>query len=180
MAGQTSVNPLIAPNIAWVAYLKDTVSLTGHSPARGLDASNLKLSDYARFLVSIGEFQSGKIQKPLDVLRGESDPLKHISFGFLISGSSSLIFRIMELTDLEVTTTRGLNKSRVAIVTGNLKQWKDAIVGCLNQQLVRNFELRWTFNQCLDFLHAAGLRNVFDSYRRKGLGDKTYLLEFKD
>lgn len=179
MAGQTSVNPLIAPNIAWVTYIKDTVSLTGHSPARGLDSSNLKLSDYARFLVSIGEFQSGKIQKPLDILRGESSPLKHLFFGFLISGSTSLIFRIMELTDLEVTTARGLNKTRIAIVTGTLSQWKDAIVSCLNQKLIRNFELRWTFNQCLDFLYAAGLRNVFDDYRRKGLEDRTFVLEYK-
>jgi len=179
MAGQTSVNPLIAPSIAWAAYLKDTVSLTGRSPARGLDSSNLKLSDFACFLASIGEFQSGKAQNPLDILRGETNPLKHLFFGFLISGSTSLIFRIMELTSLEVTTTRGLNKIRVAIVTGTLSQWKDAIVSCLDQKMVHNFELRWTFNQCLDFLHAAGLRAVFDNYRRKGLDDKTFLLEYK-
>lgn len=153
--------------------------MTGRSPARGLDSSNLKLSDYARFLVSIGEFQSGKEQTPLDILREESNPLKHLFFGFLISGSTSLIFRIMELTTLEVTTARGLDKIRAAIVTGTLGQWKDAIVACLDQRMVHNFELRWTFNQCLDFLHAAGLRAIFDNYRRKGLDDRTFLLEYK-
>ena len=179
MAGQTSVKPLIAPNIAWVTYLKDVAELAGHSPTRGLDASRLKLSDYARFLASLGELQSGKEQKPLDILRSQSNPLKHLFFGFLISGSTSLIFRIMELTDLDVTTARGKDKIRVALVTGNLKQWKDAIIICLDKSLIKNFELRWVFNQCLDFLYAAGLRNIFDDYRKSGLEDRTYLLEYK-
>ena len=179
MVGQVSVNPLLASNIAWIAYLNDTSNLIGRSPTLGIDNSNLKLSDYARFLASLGELQSGKEQKPLDILRSQSNPLKHLFFGFLISGSSSLIFRIMELTDLDVTTARGKNKGRVAVVTGNLKQWKDAIIVCLDQKLIKNYELRWVFNQCLDFLYVAGLRNIFDDYRKSGLEDQTYLLEYK-
>ncbi len=179
MAGQTSVKPLLAPNIAWVTYLKDVAELAGHSPTRGLDASNLKLSDYARFLASLGEFQSCKALKPFDTLKSNNHLLRHLFFGFLISGSSSLIFRIMELTDLDVTTARGKDKIRIAVVTGDLKKWKDAIIICLDKSLIKNFELRWVFNQCLDFLYAAGLRNIFDDYRKSGLEDRTYLLEYK-
>ncbi len=179
MVGQVSVNPLLAPNIAWVTYLKDTSSLTGRSPTLGIDNSNLKLSDYARFLASLGELQSGQEQKPLDVLRSQLNPLKHLFFGFLISGSSSLIFRIMELTDLDVTTARGKDKIRIAVVTGNLKLWKDAIIVCLDKSLIKNYELRWVFNEILDCFYSAGLRNIFDDYRKQGLEDHTYLLEYK-
>lgn len=179
MAGQVSVNPLLASNVAWAAYLNDIATLTGRSPTSGLDSSNLKLKDAARFIASVGEFQSGKEQKPLEVLRNHTNPLKHVFFGFLISGSTSLIFRILELTDLDVTSARGKDKGRVAVITGNLQQWKDAIITCLDKQLIRNYELRWVFNQCLDFLYSAGLRNVFDNYRKSGLEDHTYLLEYK-
>jgi hypothetical protein len=180
MAGQTSVKPLVSSNIAWTEFLKNVAELTGHSPSRGIDSSNLKLSGYACFLASLGEFQSGKEQNPLDILRNDDYLLRHLFFGFLISGSTSLIFRIMELTDLDVTTAKSKNKGRVAIVTGNLQRWKDAIVICLNQSLIKNFELRWAFNQCLDCFYSAGLRNIFDDYRKKGLKDKTFLLEYKE
>lgn len=179
MAGQVSVTPLLASNIDWIAYLNDTSNLIGRSPTLGIDSGNLKLSDYSRFLASLGELQSGKEQKPLDILRNQLNPLKHLFFGFLISGSSSLVFRIMELTNLDITTARGKNKIRVAVVTGNLKQWKDAIIICLDKSLIKNFELRWVFNEVLNCFYSVGLRNVFDNYRKKGLEDQTYLLEYK-
>lgn len=179
MAGQTSVNPLLMSNIAWTNFIKYIADLTGLSPTSSIDNSNLKLSDYARYLVTLGEFQSGKQQEPLNVLRNNDHLLRHLFFGFLISGSSTLIFKIMELTDLNVITTKKTGKGRVAVITGTLKEWKDSIIICLNQKLVRNYELRWVFNECLNCFYAAGLRNVFDNYRKKGLEDQTYLLEFK-
>ncbi len=180
MAGQTSVNPILVSNIAWSEFIKSVAELTSHSLFRGIDNSGLKLSDYARYLTALGEFQSGKEVKPLDVLRNNDYILRHLFFGFLISGSSSLIFRIMELTDLDVLTAKGKDKGRVAIVTGNLKQWKEAIIICLDQKLIKNFELRWVFNECLNYLQQFGLRNIFDNYRKKDLKDQTYLLEYRE
>lgn len=179
MAGQTSVKPLILSNVDWTNFIKNVAELVGYSPTRGLDASGLKLGYYTRFIVALGEFQSGKEEKPLDVLHNSDYILRHLSFSFLISGSSSLVFRVMELTDLDVLTAKGKDKGRVAVVSGTLKQWKEAIIVCLDQKLVKNFELRWVFNQILDYLYQAGLRNIFDNYRKKGLEDQTFLLEFK-
>lgn len=179
MADQTSVKPLLTSGLAWTEFLKYTAELIGHSPSRGIDSSNLKLSDYACFLAALGEFQSGKEEEPLNTLRNNDYILKHLFFGFLISGSTSLIFRIMELTDLNVITAKAKNKGRVAIVTGTLYQWKSAIIACLDQKLIKNFELRWVFNECLNCFYISGLRNVFDDYRKVGLKDQTYLLEYK-
>lgn len=179
MASQTSVIPLLMSNISWANFIKDVADLTSRSPTSSIDNSNLKLSDYARYLVTLGEFQSGKQQAPLDILRNNDHLLRCLFFGFLINGSSSLIFRIMELTDLDVLTAKGADKSRIAVVNGSLKQWKDAIIICLSQKLIKNYELRYVFNECLNCFYAAGLRNIFDNYRKKGLEDQTYLLEYK-
>ena len=179
MSGQTSVKPLLLSNLDWINFIKNVAVLTGHSPSRGIDSSKLKLGDYARFIAALGEFQSGKEQNPLDTLRNNDHLLRHLFFGFLVSGSTSLIYRIMELTDLNVTSAKAKDKGRVAVVTGNLQQWKAAIITCLDSSLIKNFELRWAFNGCLDVFYAAGLRNIFDSYRKKGLEDQTYLLEYK-
>lgn len=179
MVTQTGVNPLLVSSVAWTQFIKNTAELTGHSPTHSIDNSNLKLSDYARYLVTLGEFQSGKQQNPLDVLRDNDHLLRHLSFGFLISGTTSLIFRVMELTDLNVLTAKGVDKGRVAVVTGTLEQWKKAIIACLSQKLIKNYELRWVFNECLNCFYSAGLRNIFDNYRKKGLEDQTFLLEYK-
>lgn len=179
MAGQTSVKPLILSNVDWTNFIKNVAVLAGHSPTRGLDASGLKLGDYTRFIAALGEFQSGKALKPFDTLKSNNHLLRHLFFGFLISGSTSLIFRIMELTDLDVTTAKVKDKGRMAIVTGTLGEWKAAIITCLDKSLIKNFELRWVFNSCLDTFYTAGLRNIFDDYRKKGLEDRTYLLEYK-
>lgn len=179
MASQTSVIPLLMSNINWTNFIKNVAELTGHSPTHSIDNSDLKLSDYARYLVTLGEFQSGGEQEPLNLLRNNNHLLRHLFFGFLISGSTSLIFRILELTDLDVSTAKGVDKSRVAVVTGTLEQWKNAIITCLNQKLIKNYELRWVFNECLNCFNSAGLRNIFDNYRKKGLEDQTYFLEYK-
>lgn len=179
MAGQTSVTPLTMSNVNWTHFIKNVAELTGHSPTHSIDNSQLKFGDCANFLIALGEFQSNKEEKPLDVLRNNDYLLRHLHFGFLISGSTASAFRILELTDLDVLTAKGKNKGRVIIITGTLKQWKDAIVICLGQKLVKNFELRWIFNQCLDCFYQAGLRNIFDDYKRKELEDQTYLLEYK-
>jgi len=179
MAGQTSVKPLILFNVDWTNFIKNVAALTGHSPTRGLDASGLKLGGYTRFIAALGEFQSGKALNPFDTLKSNNHLLRHLFFGFLVSGSTSLIYRIMELTDLNVTSAKAKDKGRVAVVSGTLEEWKAAIITCLDKSLVRNFELRWVFNSCLDIFYSAGLRNVFDDYRKKGLEDQTYLLEYK-
>lgn len=178
MAGQTSVKPLLATSVDWLAHIKNVAELVGRSPTRGIDDSGLKLSNHAIFLASLAEFHSGKPEQPLDILRNDNMVLRHLFFGFLISGTKSMICRIMEMTDLDITTTNTLADGRAAVVTGTLQVWKSAIVICLHQQL--DFDLRCVFNKCLDVFFAAGLQNVFADYRKTGLPDKTYLLEYRE
>ena len=175
MATQSGVTPLIVSNVNWTNFLKDIAELTGHSPTRGIDASNLKLADYPRFIVSLGEFQNKKQVQPLEVINAAGFLTRHLFFGFLIFGKSSSIFKIMELTDLDVTSAKMKGGGKVAVVTGNLKVWKDATLACL-----RPYEVRWIFNQCLEYFYQLGLGIIWNDCRKQGLKDGTYLLEYKE
>jgi len=129
MTQKLSVTPIMGSNINWDAFLKDTLTFTGHCFTRRADASGLVLSTYAKYLLALDVF-NGNDNNPIDSLKEMEAPLKHISFSFLVMGPSSLIFGICEKTDLSVISKR-IKGGRVAVVTGTLKQWKEANVkGC--------------------------------------------------
>lgn len=180
MATQTGVKPILVSNFAWTEFLKDAADLCGHSPIHGVDSYNYKLSEYARLIAVFGEFRSGKKCDPKQILYSAGDLLSHLYFGFMIDGSASLIYNIMELTDLKIISTRlKEKKGRAAIVSGTLKQWKDAIINILNPTIKRNRELCWVFSQCLDFFYQLGLHDIWHDYRKHATPDETYLLEEK-
>ena len=182
MATQTGVIPLTAPNIAWGTFIKDIAELTSHSPTRGIDSSNYKLSDYGKYIVALGEFQSGNEEKPLQILNNSDHLLDHLFFSFLFFGPSILTFKIMEFTNLFVISTRTKEKGRASIVSGTLRQWKQSIFICLQSQtswIKIPKEIRLTFHNCMDFFVRFGLGNIFDNYRKIKLDDGTFLLEKK-
>lgn len=127
LAQELSVKPIMGSNINWDTLLKDTATLTGRNLLKRVDSSGLKLSDYAKYLLALDAL-SGSVDNPVDALKNMDAPLRHLSFSFLLTGPSSLIFKICEQTDLSVISKR-IKRGRVAVVTGTLKQWKDAKLG---------------------------------------------------
>jgi len=182
MATQTGVKPITLSNFAWTEFLKDAADLCGHSPIHGIDSYSYKLSNYARLISVLGEFRSGEKCDPKQTLYSAGDLLSHLHFGFLIDGSANLIYQIMELTDLKIISTRSKEKNgRVAVVSGTLKQWRDAIINILNadKSVKRNQDLRWAFSQCLDFFFRLGLQDIWHNYRQQSHKNQIYLLEEK-
>ena len=169
MATKTDVIPIMIPNIAWERYITDVSELSGHSPTFTIDKSTVKLADFAKYIVSLDEFQNGETITALEILRNETNPLNHMFFSFLILCSKSTLFRIMETTDLNI-----LSKKKIAIVSGTLKQWRDALVTYQNTK-----ETRLIFNMCLSFFAKMGLGNIWDNYRKQTMDDNTFLLEYK-
>lgn len=173
------IKPILISNFAWTDFLKEAMTLCGHSPTQGIDSYSYSLKDYARLIAIFGEFRDGKECDPKQILYSAGDILSHLHFGFLIDGSANLIYQIMELTDLKIISTRlKEKKGRAAIVSGTLKQWKDAIINILSTNK-RNQELRWVLSQCLDFFYQLGLHDIWHNYRKRSLSDRIYLLEEK-
>lgn len=180
MATQTGVKPILVSNFAWTEFLKNVAELCSHSPIQGIDSYQYQLKDYARLIAVLGEFRSGKECDPKQILYSAGDLLSHLHFGFMISGSSGLIYQIMELTDLKIISTRLKEKrGRAAIVSGTLRQWRDAIINILLNDNNNNRELRWAFSQCLNFFSHLGLNDIWHDYRKLTSKDQIYLLERK-
>ncbi len=170
MAARTDVIPISIPNIAWERYILDVAELSGHSPTFTIDHSTVPLSDFAKYVVSLDEFQNGSTITALEILRNESNPLNHLFFSFLIVCSKATLFRIMETTDLNILSS----KKKISVVSGTLRQWRDALVTYQNTK-----ETRLIFNMCLHFFAKMGLGNIWDSYRKHTMNDDTFLLEMK-
>lgn len=178
MACKLSITPITGPTIAWDVFLKDTVRLTGHSPARGTDASGQNFKEYARFIVALEEFRASKPLDPIETLGNAESALRHLQFSFLVMGTSELILRISESTGLHVISARLQKKSgRLAFVSGTLSEWKAAIVEvCATTNY--SADMRRVANACLEVFYSSGLEPVFRKYSRRSLPDQTYLLEY--
>ncbi len=175
MAVKSQVVFIAGSTVDWNSFLRNIVDLTGRSPTKGIDHSGLKLSDYTRFISALGEFREEKLLNPLDTLRDADAVLRHLYLSFLISGSSALIFKISELTELNMMTANLVErKGRAALVSGNLKQWRDATV-----ELSRISQTRKVGNTVLDFLFKLGLQSIFSSFNRQPRSNGMFLLESK-
>lgn len=162
MAITSRVIPIAGSNVAWAIFLKNTLEMTGHSPMKGTDASGLKLSDYAKYITSLGELRNECVLNPIDTLQNAGSLLRHLHFSFIIIGSSNLIFKINESTKLDIISVR-IKKGRFALVSGTLKEWKDAIAEMNNVKLS---EMLWVTETLLEFFNQLGLKYIFVEERR--------------
>jgi len=171
MASQINVTPLIVPIVNWTDFLKDVSDLTGQSLTQNIDTLQHKLSPHARFLMA------------LMVLNGETDLFrglsysnafwKHLSFSFLISAPHHVIVTCLEFSDLKVSILVKKSKTEcLAIITGTLKEWFDAIIaGCSNQ---RSHNHRILFTQCYELFRKIQLDHLWRDYSREYQSNETY------
>jgi len=161
MAGQSSVTPLVATTVAWSHFLEAAKALTGHSLTSKIDSYTYKLSDFQKWLMALEEF-TGYHDSLLDQL----------FFGFLITGKK-VIKNIILRTSLSVIPSKN---GEVAIVTGKLSEWQNAIISIL--QHARNQELIYVFDEIYLYFDKFGLISIFSNYQRKEIGDHYFLLEY--
>lgn len=170
------VIPVILSNVNWTKYLDTAQELLGHYPARGVDASTSKLSDHAKFISSLAEFKLKTELNAKHSLRTPGPWLDHTFYGFLISTSNSAILSIAESTDLAILSSQAVEKGiRAAIVSGTMKQWRDAVIVCCNATATER--VRRLFNQIKGMFDSIGLSDIWFEYSLKNLPDKTFLLE---
>ncbi len=157
MSAPASVIPITGSTVSWIQFLRETLQVTGHSPTRSIDAAGLTLSSYAKYIIALRELRSKEVSNPIDTLRDAGPLLQHIHFSFLIGGSSGLIFKICELTALNVLSTH-IKKGRFALVSGTLGEWKDAITELSKS---KSSEAQWVVETLLGFFSTFGLKHVF-------------------
>lgn len=172
---ESNVTPVIIPNIAWDFFLKDVSDSTRHSPTRSIDESGQKLTVYAKFLTALQEFQTNSVINPIDVLRDANSLLNHLTFGFLIKGSSTTIYKLLEIATLNCVSAK-MEKGRVMLLTGTLGEWKLLTIDLCSH---KKTDLRWIGKLLLEFFFQLGVGGIFANYDRKIRKDGTLLLEHK-
>jgi len=162
------------PAVAFSELLSACNEILDHSVTTSVDSTVKKLSDSERFL-SI-----------LSAMRDKNAPaclpphlLTHISFSVLILSNENDMLDILEACGGMPFTYAETKRSGilVAVVTGNVQQWRDAIVTGTQH---KHSELREGFNQMHNLFVEVGLHQVWEDFEQKPQDDGTYLLvEFK-
>ena len=172
MSSDVSVVPLLGGTVAWPRFLAVAKELTGHSPARGADASGKNLTEYARFIAALAEYREGCQLEPYQEIRNAGAILRHLHFGFLIVAPRPALFELVQHIDINITVGKDS-----AIVSANLEIWKIGLVECLKVSSSKT--LRQIAFDILQFFNTLGLGELWSEHRKIGMSDGTYLLEHK-
>lgn len=166
------VVPILSTNIDWRVYLMSVKQALGRSVTEQLDIYKMPAETLASFLVTLGSFKYPE-ERPNEILSDAGPILRHVHYGFLVLGSPSLLFEIMENTDLDVLTVEAI-RGRLAVVTGNLQQWRTAIINADAGHDLLSFT-----NECLIHFEKIGLGQLWINYRKVSQTDGTFLLRSK-
>ena len=170
------VTPIALTRIAWQHYVDLVEKELGHAPSRGVDHCASPLSDFAKYTASLAEFQTQKELDPKQVLRRPGPHLRHTFYSILVTEPPTVILRISEGSDLDVISAPA-GKNRMAVVSGTLDKWRDAIIIFCTPESSAN--IRGLFNEIKSLFDQLGLADIFYGYGGRTLPDGTVALEYK-
>lgn len=160
------VIPMSVTTIDWTVFLNILKKIFNRSLTTNLDTKKLAVGDLSSFIMILGGIRNPNAD-PLILLREAGPLLRHISAGFVVLG-----FNVDDLaysTDLKIVKTE-----KLSVVSGNLEEWRTAIINCN-----KTVEQREFFNKCLSHFEKVGLGQLWSYYSKVDLNDATYKLESK-
>jgi len=158
------------PSVDFRTFIGLTHKVMGRSPAAAADASRRELSDAEKFLSCLASLRDAKAGTGLP-----PHLLSHVSFSAFIGADDRDMLDILQCCAgmpfvVTETTVRGV---QIAVVTGTLAQWRDAVVsGCSK---TTECPVRHCFNKLYGLFTAAGL-NVWGDFQTRPAPDQTFLL----
>lgn len=167
----------MVPAINWSEFLRVTNEVLGYSPVRIVDSCPRQLSDHARFVAVAASFQDRGITNAIESLRDSLDLIQHLQFVFCVYADTETFIQIRARTDLKITVTDAMDGERIAIVSGNLKEWYEATLVCCQER--QPYNLRILFDKFVLIFDKLGLGDIWHTTRKRSLPDHTFLLEQK-
>jgi hypothetical protein len=158
------------PSIDFRTFLGLTHKVLGRNLAAAADASRRELSDAEKFL--------GCLASMRDVKAGVGLPpylLSHVSFSAFIGADDRDMLDILQCCAGMpfVTVETNVRGVQIAVVTGTLAQWKDAVVSGCRREVEPS--VRSCFNKLYGLFMANGL-NVWIDFQTRSTSDQTFLL----
>ncbi len=162
------------PDVSFPVLLQVCDEVLNHKVTSGVDSTPKKLSDTEKFLSILAALRDATAPAGLP-----PNLLTHVSFSVLTVADEADMMDILEACS-GMPFTYSETKVRnilIAIVTGTMQQWRDAIVTGTKHSVPT---VRGGFNQLHDLFVQAGLCSIWSSYEQKPQDDGTYqLLEYK-
>ena len=163
---------ITGPAIDFATLLSITHDALGYSIASVADSSHRKMVDAEKFMSCLAGFKEelGEITPNL---------LSHVSFSVLVIAEEGDLFDILERTSgmafvRAETTATGVN---VAVLTGTLAQWRDAVASGTNEATPPT--VRTCYSKILLLFDRAGLTSVWSNFERRTAPDRSgFLLEY--
>ena len=112
--------PLSQNQVNWVSYLKSASDYLERSLTSSLDSRGDSVGDIRSFLCTLGELIRPN-SPPEYVIKNAGSLLRHIHYSFMVIDGP--VFDLLERTGLNITVA-----DQVAIVSGNLGQWRSALI----------------------------------------------------
>jgi hypothetical protein len=148
--------------------------LFNHRVSEGIDNSPRKLCDAERFLSIIDAMREPGAPASLP-----PDLLKHVTFSVLTVADEMDMITVLEICSgmfvtLAETKGRGI---MVAVITGTLKQWRDAVIAGCNKRVI--YEVRAGFNQIHSLFVGTGLGDAWKNCKQQSDDAGTFLLTYE-
>ena len=162
-----------APSVDFGTLINAADQVLGRSVCAGVDSTAKKLSDAERFLSLLAALKD--IHSPVGL---PPNLLTHVSFSVLTIASELDMLDILEacsgmpFTQTE-TTMRG---TVLAVISGTLQQWRDAVVSGSQEHQQPN--VRLGFNQIQNVFVGAGLGSCWNNFEQKLLHNGYTLIEY--
>jgi hypothetical protein len=162
------------PNVDFATFLGLCQQALGCSPAATVDASPLQRSDAERFLACLAALRDRNVSVGL-----APNLLAHVSFSILAAADDRDMLDILQASTAMpfVATDTLMRGVQLAVITGTLAQWRDAVkCGCSRNSTPNT---RTFFNRVMTLFESAGLSGVWRDFESRPLQDRTFLLEDK-
>lgn len=158
------------PSVDFAAFLGRTTQVLNYSPSSQADACGRQLHDAEKFMSCLAAMKDQEATVGLS-----PHLLAHVTFSMLITADERDMLDILEYCSgmpfvIADTCARGV---QVAVVTGNLSQWRDATISGCQPQIETT--VRMLFNSIVALFESVNL-NVWTDCERRQAGP-TFLLE---
>jgi hypothetical protein len=169
-----AVSLIQQPAIDFASFLGVALHALGYSPGAKADQVRREMSDAERFIACLSALHDQDAPAGL-----APNLLSHVSFSVLIAAYERDLVDIMSAASgmAIVTADTQVTSVMLAVMTGTLAQWRDAVKTGSSQSA--QFSVRWCFCDIMHLFEGQGLGSVWKDFNAKPLPDSTFYLEDK-
>lgn len=165
--------PVAITVVDWHNYLLAAKEASGHTVTQSIDRFKLR-QDVASFIISLKELQNSSTKDPAKALREAGSMLRHASATFLCVMPTDTLNQLREEVDLAINSSKAKEVGHsVVVISGNLLQWRSAVVDLADGEVEYLTLLSNKFMACFE---SAGLGQLWSAYSKTPMNGPVYRL----